>query len=68
MAAARSPALYPPSLKQSAAEIRKEFLDIAALQEQELQYNQWVSLKSLDGSVSKSIVWAHGIRYPVPIY
>lgn len=47
MAAARSPALYPPSLKQSAGEIRKGFLDLAALQEQELQYNQWVSRKPL---------------------
>ena len=44
MAAVRSPVLYPPSPKQSAVGLRKGFLDIAALQEQELQYNQWVSL------------------------
>ena len=44
MAAVRSPVLYPPSPKQSAVGLRKGFLDIGALQEQELQYNQWVSL------------------------
>lgn len=44
------PALQPPPPKQ--LKIRKGFLDIAALEEQELAYNQWVSL-----GLAGDVVW-----------
>lgn len=49
MAAGLGPVLQPPPSRQ--LKIRKGFLDIADLQEQELDYNQWVGIRLADDVV-----------------